>query len=664
LENSKNLPIAEYRAQIVAAVRENSAVIITAETGAGKSTQVPQFLLDEGYAIVVTEPRRLAARTVAMRVAQERGENLGEIVGFRTAYERQDSEKTRCLFCTDGLALVRELMGHGQHTVLVLDEVHEWNINIEVLLAWAKRQIQAGASFKVVVMSATLESEQMSAYFDGAPVIEVPGRLHPVTERRAGYDVIADVESLVREGRNVLVFQPGKAEIAKTISDLTAIDDLSAEILSLHGELDPAEQNKCFAHYHRPKVVVATNVAQTSITIDDIDAVVDTGMERRVELFDGVEGLYLKPISLADGEQRKGRAGRTKPGVYIDHCPEAVRPRFPVAEILRSRLDQTVLRLAEAGIDAEELEFFHQPEREEIHEARRALKSLGCLNADGNVTRIGRLVAKLPVSVQYARMIVEAEHLGVVDDVIDVAAILEQGEVTARRIKRPDGREVDAATIWRSKFCPDEKTSDVMAQLVVFQGARGMNNDELRESGIFVKAYRQAQQKRKHLGESLRNKVRFGSTGNREDILRAICAGMVDHLFQSKGYGEYQNGGKGLRKLNRETVIYSRPDWLVGLPWDLEIKTRYGGKMTLNLIRMATKVDPIWLVEVAPQLSRIERGFAPQYNPEKDCCTSITRVFFNDQLVKEEREDDPRHPDSARIFREWLAGQMLATLPY
>ncbi len=664
MENSKNFPIAEYREQILAAVRTNSAVIITAETGAGKSTQVPQYLLDDGYAIVVTEPRRLAARTVAMRVAQERGENLGEVVGFRTAYERQDSDKTRCLFCTDGLALVRELMGHGQHTILVLDEVHEWNINIEVLLAWAKRQIQAGANFKVVVMSATLESEQMSAYFDGAPVIEVPGRLYPVTERRAGYDVIGDVESLIREGRNVLVFQPGKAEIAKTTSDLTAIEGLNAEILPLHGELDPAEQNKCFAHYHRPKVVVATNVAQTSITIDDIDAVVDTGLERRVELFDGVEGLYLKPISLADAEQRKGRAGRTKPGVYIDHCPEAMRPKFPVAEILRSRLDQTVLRLAEAGIDAEALEFFHQPEREEIHEARRALKALGCLNADGKVTRIGRLVAKLPVSVQYARMIVEAERLGVVDDVIDVAAILEQGEITARKIKKPDGREVDAVTIWRSKFCPEEKTSDVMAQLAVFQGARGMNNEELRESGIFVKVYRQAQQKRKHLGESLRNKVRFGSTGNREDILRAICAGMVDHLFQNKGYGEYQNGGKGLRKLNRETVIYSRPDWLVGLPWDLEIKTRRGGKMTLNLIRMATKVDPIWLVEVAPQLSRVESGFAPQYNPEKDCCTSVTRVFFNDQLVKEERVDDPKHQDAARLFREWLAGQMLAALPY
>jgi HrpA-like RNA helicase len=296
-------------------------------------------------------------------------------------------------------------------------------------LAIPKRQIEAGADFKVVLMSATLEADKLAAFFNGAPVIEVPGRLFPVEVKTPSMRLIDDVAALVSAGRNVLVFQPGKQEITETCAALERME-VNAEILPLHGELSPEEQAKCFRHYGRPKVVVSTNVAQTSVTIDDIDAVVDSGMERRIELVEGVEGLYLKPISLADSKQRKGRAGRTKPGIYIDHCGASNRPDFSVAEIMRKRLDQTVLRLAIAGFDMEELEFFHQPEKSEIHDARQTLIGLGCMKADGSVTKIGKFVNRLPVSVQYARMLVEAERLGVVDDVLTVAAIMEMGGIT------------------------------------------------------------------------------------------------------------------------------------------------------------------------------------------------------------------------------------------
>lgn len=643
------LPITAYKEEILKAVEENSVVVITAETGAGKSTQVPQYLLEAGYDIVVTQPRRLAARTVANRVADELCEELGETVGFRTAYERKDSEATRCLFCTDGLALVRELMGVGRHQILVLDEVHEWNLNIEVLVAWAKRQIEAGANFKVVIMSATLETEKLSMFFSGAPVISVPGRLFPVEVKQASRDVIEDAAKLLREGRNVLVFQPGKSEISETIAMLGRLE-LNAEILPLHGELDYDEQAKCFKHFGRPKCVVSTNVAQTSVTIDDIDAVVDSGTERRVELVDGVEGLYLKPISLADSEQRKGRAGRTKTGVYIDHCPAANRLEFPKAEILRSRLDQTVLRLAEAGIDAEELEFFHQPNRSEIHEAKRALKALGCMDENGSVTPVGRRVAKLPISVQFGRMVIEAERLGVVDDVITVAAILEQGEITARSKDRYE------QPAWK-KLLNGEQESDVMAQLAVYKQAEAMNKDLMFQNGVFVKAFYQAKEKRRHLADALRGKVReFKSTGKREDILRALCAGMVDHLYKNN-YGSWTNGDGQTRQLNRESVVRSA-DWLVGIPWDLEIQTRRG-KTTLNLIKMATKVDPTWLVEVAPQLAETKSGLNPRYDFGKDLVVSTTQIFFNGQLVREEALEDAEHPEAAFVFAGWLAGQMV-----
>ncbi len=666
---NQSLPIQNFRKEILAAIRDNSVVVITADTGAGKSTQVPQYLLEEGYDLVVTQPRRLAARTVSARVSQERGEKLGGIVGFRTAFERQDSEATRCLFCTDGLALVRELMCVGQHKVLVLDEVHEWNLNLEVLVAWAKLQLQRGVDFKVVLMSATLESAKLAEYFGGAPVIQVPGRLFPVTEEIPSSRLVDDVAKLLRQGRNVLVFQPGKAEIAKTIAELNELK-VHAEILPLHGELVPEDQQLCFKHYARPKCVVSTNVAQTSVTIDDIDAVVDSGMEKRIELEDGVETLNLRPISEADSTQRKGRAGRTKPGIYIDHCPAMDRPDFPVAEILRLRLDQTVLRLAEHGFDAEELEFFHQPDTAKIHEAKRFLKALGCMDEAGKVTAIGHRIAKMPISVHHGRMVVEADRLGVVDDIIDIAAILEVGEVTARKVKskkmndwtgKMEEVDVPAHGIWQRRFCPQERESDLMAQLAVFHGTRGMSKDEMVKAGVNLRSLYRAREIRDHLAESLKGKVRaFESSGKRDDILRAVCAGMVDHLWKNVGFG-YRNGDDQVRELNRGTVVYSA-EWVVGLPFNLPVPVRRGAKemITLYLVRMATKVDPKWLMEVAPQLVRQETGVNPRYDEANDCVVSDTQTYFQNQVMESYTVLSPEHPEASRVFATWLANQMMA----
>ncbi|MFA4906420.1 MAG: helicase-related protein, partial [Candidatus Margulisiibacteriota bacterium] len=593
---NETLPIAAYREEIIKAVYENDITVIVAETGAGKSTQVPQFLLREDIGLIITEPRRLAARTLSDRTAEEYGEKLGGIIGFRTAFERQDSVRTKCLFCTDGLALVRELMGHGERDVLILDEVHEWNINLEVLLAWAKRELARGAKFKLVIMSATLDAERLTAYLGpSAKLINVPGRVFPVLECAPRHDEVASAIELLRNNRNVLIFMPGKSEIAKTIRELKE-SGVSAEILPLHGEMLPEEQARCFQHYGRPKCVVATNVAQTSVTIDDIDAVVDSGLERRKEVVMGVEGLYIRPISLADSAQRKGRAGRCKPGIYLDHCPEAERPPFAVAEILRSRLDQTVLRLAKAGIDAEELEFFHQPNRAEIHEAKRALRVLGCMDEGGRVTDIGNRVAELPISVQYGRMVVEAERLGVVADIVSIAALLEVGDVILRKDK--DGNPT--AHLWR-RLVPDEHESDALAQLVLYRKAHTMSSAEMPQNGIHPKAYKKVLEVRRHLADSLRSKVKnFDSSGNRQDIIRAMCAGFLDHVYRCDG--RYCHDGSGSpRQLARESVLSGTSGCVIGVPWDLEIPSKRGGTMVLNLVHIATKVDPKWLQELAPK---------------------------------------------------------------
>lgn len=288
---------------------------------------------------------------------------LGETVGFRTALERKDSKNTSILYCTDGLELVRSLTDtKNKPKVLVIDEVHEWNSNIETLVGWSKKKIQEGWCTKVVIMSATLEKESLSEYFgEDVYSFDVPGRLYPVSfEQRSEESLIPAITEMASEGRNTLVFVPGKKEISEVIKKISS-NNVKAKVFPLHGELDSEEQKKCFYSYSIPKVIVATNVAQTSITIPDIDAVVDTGKERRLETYNGIQGLFLRDTSKADCMQRKGRAGRTKEGKYI-LCSNTYfeeREEFSVPEIQRCLLEQTVLRLATIGIDAVEFPFFH-----------------------------------------------------------------------------------------------------------------------------------------------------------------------------------------------------------------------------------------------------------------------------------------------------------------
>lgn len=626
------LPISAFRDKISDTIRSHPVVIIAAETGSGKSTQVPQYLLDLDYKIVVTQPRRIAARTIAERVASERGEELGGIVGYQTAIDGQRSEKTRCLYVTDGLALVRELVGEGDHQVLIIDEVHEWNKNIEVLVAWTRRKLQDGWPLKVVLMSASADDERLAEFYGGAPIIRVPGRTFPITEKGPGENIVRDVVELVRKGDNVLVFQPGKREIEETIEELRFLVP-GAEVLPLHGDLTPAEQAICFASYPRPKVIVSTNVAQTSVTIPDIDSVVDSGIERRIELVDGIEGLYLGSISAACREQRKGRAGRTKPGTYIDHCEDRNRPDFAKAEILRSRLDQVVLRLAEMGIDMEDLEFFHQPSRAEIKRTKKRLERLGC-TLRGKVTETGHAVARMPVSAQAALMVLEAAKRGVVDEVIIIAAIFESGEIQSRETND-----------WKRLI--HEKESDPLAQLSLFRQAEKMTEDERKVKGIHEKTFLRARDIREHLTSALRGMVVLGSSGKRKEIMKCITAGLLDHIY-SNHRGVLH--GEDEREMSRDSCASGK--LLVGLPFDLEVETRYGNRV-INLLRMVTAISDEWIAELAPDRTIVKRGKS-KYYPRLDSFAYQRSVYFDGNLISEDwipDEDRPRRKKTKKPKR-------------
>lgn len=656
-------PITQWRPEILETIRKNAVTIITADTGAGKSTQVPQYLLDDGYSVLVTQPRRLAARTIAARVAEEYGCQLGETVGYQVSGDRRTSFQTACLFVTDGLASIKALIGRMQHAVIVIDEAHEFNLNVEVLIAWCRRELKKGADFKLVLMSATIETQSLSRFFDGCPVIDVPGRLFPITDRPVSINLNLDIIDLLRLRRNILVFETGKEEITKRIDAIKELIELTPGIsthqvvlLPLHGDLSPEEQQRCFKHYSVPKVIVSTNVAQTSVTIDDVDAVVDVGMEKRTEVHNGVEGLFIQPISRQAAKQRRGRAGRTRPGIYIDGCeiPMTERDEYDKPEIFRTRLDQTVLRLLEYGIDMEEMEFFHQPLQSDIHKAKESLKLLGCITNEGKVTAIGREVAKLPISAQFARMVVEGKRYGVVDDVITVASILEHGEFTHRR-----------STEWIT-LVPDEVregTSDVLTYLALYKACDRLSKQQLRDHGIMIKGYFQVRETRQQIHNALRGEYRdVPHTGTEDDVIVAVISGMMDNLWQYNFSGLTRTSDWLSRQPAKTSVVRMTAETrlIIGLPFDLQVPDqRYGGTKTVHMVRMMTRVTTQQLIKAAPHLCEEMTAQNFSYVPYRDRIIKMVQLRVNGEALGFQAEEDTTSEQGIVVFTEWLANAML-----
>ena len=613
----EDLPIADYRQQILDAVDANQVTILTAETGAGKSTQVPQFLAEDGYVkVIVTQPRILAARNLSRRVREEwaikTGQDPDKVIGYRTAHERDDDPGTSILYCTDGLQLVRELTGSGvsERQILVLDEVHEWNENMEVLVAWAKKRCQEDSHFKVLIMSATIETDNLAEYFSTTAVINVPGRSFEV-KKRQGTDLIKEILDQIKyKQSNMLVFLPGKAEI-ETVAN--AIKAQAAErrvpVLPLHSQLDIEDQQKVFRSYDSGKVILSTNIAQTSITIDDVDVVIDSGLERRSEVRNGVEGLFIAQISQADCLQRAGRAGRTKPGEYIlapledMPCKElAKRNAYPVPEILRKHIDRLTLRLANVGIDIEELEFYHDPRLGAIRRAKQTLRSLGALTDQHEVTRIGRLMEQFPVESSYARMLVEAQQYSkeLQRKLAAVIAIQEVGGIVKGGTRY---------TGWK-RFVKQAK-SDLVAQYEVFLALSGIIPDEYDELGIIGKNVDKAREVMGRLHHDLGlddGELSPVDDAERDDLLRCIVAGQIDQLWIVDDTGEAVHlMQKAKRELSSSSVVVGAR-LIAGTPFDLQIPTQSGSLETLHLVQGVTKVEAKWLMSLAPDIFKSRPG--------------------------------------------------------
>ncbi|MGC4896266.1 ATP-dependent RNA helicase HrpA [Micromonospora sp. DT31] len=467
------LPVSERRDDIAAAIRDHQVVIVAGETGSGKTTQLPKICLELGRGITGlighTQPRRLAARTVADRIAEEIGTELGDVVGYKVRFTDQVGDNSLVKLMTDGI-LLAELQTDRmlrQYDTLIIDEAHERSLNIDFILGYVKQLLPRRPDLKVVITSATIETDRFARHFadaegNPAPVVEVSGRTYPVELRyrplvevtetdedaadeenvRDQIQAIGDaVEELAAEGPgDVLVFLSGEREIRDTADALAKLVQnkrslLGTEILPLYARLSTAEQHRVFAAHSNRRVVLATNVAETSLTVPGIKYVVDPGTARisRYSTRLKVQRLPIEPVSQASANQRKGRCGRTSDGICIRLYDEAdfdSRPAFTDPEILRTNLASVILQMTSIGLgDVAAFPFIDPPDRRNVADGVNLLHELGALDPAETdpakrLTALGRRLAQLPVDPRLARMVLEGERNGCATEVVVIAAAL------------------------------------------------------------------------------------------------------------------------------------------------------------------------------------------------------------------------------------------------
>lgn len=613
LGNSE-LPAFAKKAEIQEAVTNNQVTIIMGETGSGKSTQVPQFLLEIGLKPTMTQPRIMAANGVAERISDELTEHFGRedseaLVGVHTSERNTIGEHTRISTVTDGLRLAQELGNHGEikDEVLIVDEVHEWNTNIEILIAFVKRLVAERPQMRVVIMSATIDGQQLANYFADVtetrpPVIEIEGRHHTVEfEEKPESTVVNEALANAEESKSMLVFVAGKKEISDTIDEISAklpahIRD-TAVILPLHAKQSKAEQDLAYQEIDGLKIIVATEVAQTSITIPGVDLVIDSGLSRRIELDDeDVEGLMLRPVSQDSCRQRGGRTGRDVPGKWIltryDDKSEFIalqdRDEHEPAEIYSTDLARNVLRTSATGIDFAELDLFHQVDQQAIRRAKDSLFALQALDDEENITPIGRQMNKFSLSPRYARMMIEATGPGMPKEIgaymAAIATSLEAGgmQYFSHEIKKPRWKEL----------LRDVTDSDPVAQLDLFMATRSISASEVSYNRQIAdldldpknvsRAHNQYNKVCKLIDIDPYQELAPPTLEQIELLKECMFTGMVESVYERHGEVDrkpaYLRVGpdekRTLRTISDRSIVESKPNIVAALPRRYEARQK------------------------------------------------------------------------------------------
>jgi len=660
------LPIWKIHSDILDTLQVGHRLVLVAPTGSGKTTQVPQMLLDAGIAgdkmIVVLQPRRVAARTVATRVASERGGTLGAEVGYQIRFDDHTSVGTRICFVTEGILLRwlqddRTLANVG---AVIFDEFHERNLLSDVALALVKHLQQTQRpDLVMLVMSATLDAEPVAEYLQPCPILISEGQSYPV---EVGYLPIPDPRPITAQAAaaceriinddspgDILVFMPGRGEINGTLDALRGLRiQERVACIPLHGELEPQEQDRAFAPNALRKIIVATNVAETSITIDGIRHVVDSGVARvaRYDAERGIGTLLLEPISRASADQRKGRAGRTAPGTchrlwtVISHKSREERN---TPEIQRSDLAEVVLLLHSVGIqEAATFDWLDKPDPQAVERAERLLTMLGALH-QGGLTPVGRQMLRLPMHPRYSRMLIEASQRGCVPDAALCAALVSGRDLLAR-LDRDDAQTKAAREMFEESGDSDFVT---LMRAYEFAKANGFGFERCRSYGINAQVARQVEQTCQQILHAASQQRLYdraatpaSTAKNDEALRRCLMAGFVDQLAKRREPGQDRCDLTEQRQgqLVRESVVQDAPFFVAA---NLrEAPSRGSGPLTL--LSLATGVKPEWIAEMFPQ--HLSTTVEHVFDARNKRVSAMKLVRYRDLVIEEKsqgRDLDP-----------------------
>lgn len=631
------LPVSQKRDEILRAVRDNQVVIVAGETGSGKTTQLPKICLELGRGvrgmIGHTQPRRLAARAVADRIAAELDTPLGGCVGYKVRFNDQVGETSLVKLMTDGILLAeiqqdRLLM---QYDTIIIDEAHERSLNIDFILGYFRQLLPKCPDLKVIITSATIDPERFSRHFGNAPIVELSGRTYPVEVRyrpvveeaddsdRDQLQAIFDaVDELSREGLgDILVFMSGEREIRDTADALNKLDLPHTEVVPLYARLSNQEQNRVFQSHAGRRIVLATNVAETSLTVPGIRYVIDPGTARisRYSYRTKVQRLPIEAISQASANQRKGRCGRVAAGVCIRLYSEPdflSRPEFTDPEILRSNLASVILQMTSLGLgDIAAFPFVEAPDNRNIQDCVRLLEELGAITTAENghyrLTTSGRQLAQLPIDPRLARMVLEASKIRCVREVMVITAALS--------IQDPRERPLDkkqASDEKHRRFV--DKSSDFLTLVNLWNYLR--EQQQALSSSQFRKQCRSDYLSYLRVREwqdiytQLRQVVKtLGIPVNSEpaDYLSVHCAlltGMLSHIGQKDVEKQEFTGARNARfALFPGSALFKKPPKWVMVAELVETSRLWG--------RMAARLEPEWIEPVAQHL--IKRSYSEPY---------------------------------------------------
>jgi len=656
------LPIYKERENIIETVLNNKVTIIVGETGSGKTTVIPQFLCSPEFTeeakkkglskkIGVTQPRKVAATSVAKFVAEQLGCKCGEEVGYKIRWDNTTSEGTMIKFMTDGI-LLREMEIDPtlkKYSIIMIDEAHVRNLNMDLLIGLVKL-LSWREDLRIIISSATIEEEKFSSFFANAPIIKIEGNMFPVEviytpamrfstfevydSERMTKRVIDTIEEIMASGPkgDILVFMTGEDEIVSAVSKIRE-EIPGLYCLPMYGNLSFEEQMRIFQPTKQTRVIVSTDIAETSVTVDGVVYVIDTGYVKQTN-FDsktGIGSLNVVPISQASAKQRAGRAGRTQPGIcYRLYSEESFSQfeKFTLPEIKRTNLSNVILKMKMMGInDIENFSFIDPPEVEAIRSAFENLILLGALNRNNGVTPIGKKMAMLPVDPSFSRMVIAAEEYGCLDQVLTVvAAFSTRGSIFWR--PRDDYEAMRRADLAHLEF--KDPSSDFMTIIGVFDKFVSSANRSLfcQKNYLNSKTLWEMTQIKKQLVGIMRG-VEISSSTNTEKITKAIGSGLVQNICRSGARHQYIRGGQGVY-VHPSSALFSTHyiEWMIAK--EIRVTKR---PYTLN----CAQIEKSWIREIAPQLCTVNLRYI-HVNKDEGTVRAIETVSYNGWEISREEK--------------------------